>query len=328
MFKAQIIAHSASPSGQELITGLLTYPRFIHAEVMTYRMFSRNAASSRAIPSKKMRRNIRKQMAEPVEWGQNCKGMHAKTELSGWRRNACRAVWLGLGHINLFGSYLLDTLGAHKQVTNRVTEPWMFITTIVTANREAWEHMLAQRLATDAQPEFRTLARLVKQAICTSVPHHLREGEWHMPFSNEELGLTEAALNELPPTESKLMARVKICIARCARLSYLTFDGVFSIVADLNLCEKLIADGHQSPLEHVAQAMGGDDVHGNLRGFRSYRVLHADMERIRAEGEPAMRDALTLTTPLPRLLAPPDNDPQRQALALVQQAPTVLPRLH
>ena len=51
---AKCLVHYAN-----LWTFELTYPRYIHSEFMTHRVFSRNASSSRAIPVKRMIEQVR-----------------------------------------------------------------------------------------------------------------------------------------------------------------------------------------------------------------------------------------------------------------------------
>jgi thymidylate synthase ThyX len=85
MISAKIIADSISESeyGDRITTFELEYPRFIHGELMTHRLFSRNAASSRAIPINKMMDQVLTAPAMPVEWGLNKSGMQAEEMLKG-----------------------------------------------------------------------------------------------------------------------------------------------------------------------------------------------------------------------------------------------------
>ena len=53
--EAKIVADSINPQGDRITTYLLTFPRFILAELNTHRVFSKNSASSRAIPFEKPR---------------------------------------------------------------------------------------------------------------------------------------------------------------------------------------------------------------------------------------------------------------------------------
>ena len=66
--EAKIVADSINKQGDRITTFLLTYPRFIHSELMTHRMFSRNSASSRAIPFEKMVKDVLENPFIPIAW--------------------------------------------------------------------------------------------------------------------------------------------------------------------------------------------------------------------------------------------------------------------
>lgn len=132
MNKATIVADSVSAvNGQRLITYELEYPRFIHAELMTHRLFSRNAASSRAIPISKMMEMVEETPAMPVEWGMNQAGMQAKEVHS--NPEVCESVWKLAAQQAVYSAQALQNLGLHKQIVNRVLEPFQIMKTIVTA---------------------------------------------------------------------------------------------------------------------------------------------------------------------------------------------------
>lgn len=272
MIKARILADSIGPAGIRLTTWELTYHRYIHSELMTYRMWSRNAASSRAIPIAKMRERIRREPAMPVHWGANQAGMQAHAELTGWRRRAAVFAWLLGCRMALFTAWMLMKLGVHKQIANRVTEPWMYITTIVTTDEFGLANMFHQRKHPDAQPEFRVLAETMWDPYHLSTPNVLKMGEWHLPL-----------VYSVDRAEAERMARAAgtdpigllkaISVGRCARVSYLTHDGLRNILEDIGLHNRLKnADpGHWSPFEHVAMAISVPATIGNLHGWEQYR---------------------------------------------------------
>lgn len=259
MIEARIIADSVSPAGSRLTTFVLTYPRFIHSEVMTHRMFSRNAASSRAIPIKRMLSSIKTDPAMPVHWGGNGKGMQAHGELSGFRKWFAVRIWLLSMRLACFMVWCLNKLGLHKQVANRITEPWAHMTTIVTATE--WKNFFSLRAHPDAQPEFQELAYQMLEAYLSNEPKQLKDGEWHLPFADKYAD--DLSVPQL----------VKITTARCARVSYKTFEGDIDHEKDYDLHDKLLTSGHLSPFEHAAQAGQSDRFSGNLRGFVQYRKL-------------------------------------------------------
>ena len=130
---AEIVADSISPRGKRITSVKLCYPRFIHAELMTHRVFSRNASSSRAIPVKRMIAYLRSTPAMPVFWGSNQAGMQAGEELAPGDIEACRMVWLAGMQSAIATAQRLMDLGLHKQIANRVLEPWAHINVLVTA---------------------------------------------------------------------------------------------------------------------------------------------------------------------------------------------------
>jgi thymidylate synthase ThyX len=244
----------------------LLYPRFIHSEFMTYRAFSRNAASSRAIPASKYREAVEVEPALPVWWGKNQAGMKAREELPEEIRAIVKGCWLDARDLMLQIHGFMGELGLHKQVLNRILEPWAHITVIATANREAYEHLFFERCHEDAQPEFQALAFAMRESLLASTPQFLENGEWHLPYLQpDELASLDAD------------AQRKISAARCARVSYLTHDGKRDHIEDLNLFDKLVPGigenrpGHWSPLEHVAESQSDSEPWGNFKGFRQYR---------------------------------------------------------
>lgn len=249
MISASILAHSRHPNGSELITFELTYPRFIHSEFMTHRTFSRNAASSRAIPVMKMLKAVIKNPARPVHWGANQAGMQAHQELEGWRRKLAEVLWVGTRYPVAAIVWLLTKIGLHKQVANRLLEPWSHITVIASVNDRWLKHMLKLRFHADAQPEFRKLATWMLGAYQRSKAVQLEYGEWHRPMHTPEL----AVLSHKEERDA--------CVGRLARVSYLTHDGRRDPSEDVALAVRLRKaaedgnPGHFSPFEHLAQAV-------------------------------------------------------------------------
>ena len=267
MISASIIADSVSPVGDRITTFVLAYPRFFHSELMTHRAFSRNAASSRAIPIQKMIKNIWDNPAMPVSWGQNGKGMQAKGELPLYRAKVAKLVWLTACKFACFFSWLLYQIGVHKQIANRVTEPFAHITTLVTATD--FGNFFALRAHPDAQPEFQALARMMLSLYLESTPRKLNWREWHLPFVDEE-------------TRSNLSVQdcLKISTARAARVSYLNFEGKIDYNKDFKLHDDLLASGHMSPFEHAARPEPECACpQSNFKGYMQYRKMVAGENR-------------------------------------------------
>lgn len=259
MIRAEIILDSNNTSvGSRLTTFLLVYPRFIHSELMTHRVFSRNAASSRAIPIKKMVETIRQAPAEPVEWGSNKPGMQAGEVLEPQNEVRARALWVDATEAACNFAEQLADLGVHKQVANRVVEPYAHMTTLVTATE--FENFFALRAHPEAQPEFQRLADVMLALYVKSEPRECAASDWHIPFAQ---GIGDLPLNDM----------IRVSVARCARTSYTNMGNatVTDTEVDIALHDRLAKSGHWSPFEHVAQAGWADVWSGNFRGWDQYR---------------------------------------------------------
>lgn len=318
--KAEIIADSLNPQGCRLTTFILEYPRFVHAELMTHRMFSKNAASSRAIPIEKMIQQVIDNPAMPVWWGKNQSGMQAKEELddttpywdiadyeyqqdTAWeglvqknlrkvtRMAHAKHEWLRARDLAIQQVKILNQIGLHKQIANRILEPWFNIRIILSGTE--FENFFALRAHPDAQPEIQALAYKMLEEYNKSEPKKLQAGEWHIPFGDkidegrlwdivnsweESRGDDPAEVYYGTNLKGFEEAKQKIAIARCARISYFNYAGKDDYEADINLCDRLFGNipRHLSPTEHVAQAEDNQNFIGNFRGFKQYRYFFLD----------------------------------------------------
>ncbi len=239
---AIIVADSIGTNEKRITTMQLKFHRFILPEFNTHRMFSRNASSSRAIPTEKLIEQVRNRPVMPVHWGKNQAGMQAKEELTGNELEAAKMNWLVSAENAATSAQAMLSNGVHKQIVNRVLEPFLPINVIVTATE--WDNFFELRDHPDAQPEMQELARCMKVAMQESEPRLRQYREWHLPY------ITDGENDEW---HSKILA--KISAARCARVSYLKHDGTPSTPKeDLALFDKLIMSkpSHSSPAEHQA----------------------------------------------------------------------------
>ena len=264
--KVKVIADSINESGDRVTTIECEYPRIIHAELLTHRVFSRNAASSRAIPVKTMLKNIWNNMFVPWYWGANQSGMQAKVQLSKPKIFIAKALWKIGVCINLLGSYLLSSIGVHKQLANRNTEYASYIKTIVTSTD--FDNFISLRLHPDAQPEIADLAYKIKVALENSKPRLLKEGEWHTPYvsslrTTKEEWIHHVSGNYIPVFQAK-----KISVSCCAQVSYRTNDT--SIDKAIRITDALSKSTpiHASPFEHICTPGNGTR---NLKGWIQYR---------------------------------------------------------
>lgn len=334
-YEATVVAHSVSPylDVKPLFTMRLRYPKIIHAEKLTHRIMnispeqvetitipdgfmydrdlSRNASSSRAIPVPRLIEDIRRDPAEPLFWGKNQTGMQATEELTGRELALAKDIWRANRKSCLHDALDLHRIGAHKQLVNRLVENHGHINVVATATN--WSNFFALRRHPAAQPEIKHLADLMWDAQQASTPRFLGMGEWHLPFVDED--------EEFEAVHARAWARhkagefsegavdsvsdllmVKLSVARCARVSYLTTEGAKpTLDADLALYDRLVGSipRHASPCEHQAtpdwrletltKRGGGRPLeypatgpwehpewHGNLPGWQQHRKTLSD----------------------------------------------------
>lgn len=252
---AKIIADSISEHGIRITTMELCYPLIVHAEFMTHRMFSRNAASNRAIPTKKIIDKVKNDAFYPAYWGKNQPGMQAAGELSGDDLTDAKDIWRDAAKDAVHWATRLNAAGLHKQIANRVLMPYQYIKVIVTATE--WDNFFKLRLHPDAQPEIQELARCMQEAMYESTPRLLKCGEWHLPYvptNIQENGLWDYLDTDCPVFNYE--KAIKCSVARCARVSYLNHDKENpDIDKDIALADRLLEAGHMSPFEHQATPM-------------------------------------------------------------------------
>jgi len=295
-YECRIERDSISPLGVRLTTFVITFPRIVLAEFNTHRVFSRNSASSRAIPVWKQVLAVLDDPFIPAEFGTDVGGMQAGPPMEGELAEQARRLWLRQRDqavtkaLELMSSprYFLDVLATNdgdlrkatveigkayvdksselrkrddllattKGITNRLLEPFMWHTVIVTATE--WSNFFALRTDENAQLEIRTIANMMKQMHNLLEPEYKKAGEWHLPFTNEADG-----------DDPKVLC--KLSAGRCARVSYLTHDGKRDPDKDIAMHDWLVGNGHMSPLEHAAQVANSAGVEstGPVNGPKS-----------------------------------------------------------
>lgn len=267
---AEIVADSISDmvDNKRIITYVLEYPRFIHSEFMTHRLFSRNAASSRAIPVKKVIELVENTPAMPIHWGMNQAGMQAKEELTGLCLETTQFEWVSASKNAMWSATRLNTLGAHKQIVNRILEPFQMIRVVCTATE--YDNFFYLRYHADAQPEISELARVMWEAREQSIPEELQPGEWHVPFVNTSRDAAGKRyywnfISDTEKVEISLEDALKVSASCCAQVSYRKTDT--SLEKALDIYNKLVTmkPVHASPFEHCATPMEnifGEDYMG------------------------------------------------------------------
>lgn len=310
MIEAKIIADSIGPFGDRIITYVLTFPRIVLAEFNTHRALSRNSASSRAIPFKKMVKMVQENPFVPIRWMKEHTGMQGYEYFTDEEEILSLVDdWLLARTDAVNTATELNKKGVTKQICNRLLEPFMWHTCIATGTE--WENFFALRAHPDAEIHIQELAYKMLEAANASTPKVLGIGEWHIPFGDdldarirevEELIMRDFSSKkdyiELHPAEWLRQItgkKLQIATARCARVSYLNFEGKDDFSADIELYNRLLKSGHMSPFEHCAIVIpedayygalcdvkfkGGDDRgnaiyeygwSGNFRGFKQLR---------------------------------------------------------
>jgi thymidylate synthase ThyX len=245
MITAEVVKHSMNPNfpsrelDGEIVTFVLEYPRFIHAELLTHRCFSRNCASSRAIPVERQLKMIEENEAHPIKWGLNKSGMQSEVDHEDPER--CRTVWWRAAVQAAEHARRLLKLNLHKQIANRVIEPYVFMRTVLTVNDNyGLKNFFAQRAHKCADPTFQIPAYKMLDAYLKSQP---KMSLTHMPFVEETENVISDAI---------------ISSAKCAAVSYKRNDDNRTNEEWEKLFNKLVKTNggpmHLSPLEHCAFA--------------------------------------------------------------------------
>lgn len=326
MIGAEVVADSLSPKGHRLTTMLVTMPRHILAELNTHRMLSKNSASSRAIPFKRMLEIVETNPFIPIAWQKDHSGMQGTEYLTGEHATHATAVWLEARDEAVKRAKALSNAGATKQMVNRLLEPFMWHKVLISGTE--WDNFFhlrcpqyniyseqipmsfksrkdliryAKAVEADefkcvydnltevewlqansgmAEIHMMALAEAMWDAMNSSTPKELMEGQWHIPFGDD---IDEAMLvclyyemNNIDPSDRVLIPsrwfaeqKVKIASARSARTSYTTVSGSKDkeYLEDVNLHDRLSGVGHWSPFEHCAKVMDGHEYMHSIRGM-------------------------------------------------------------
>lgn len=310
---AKVICDSVSEDGVRITTLEVEYPRFIHSEFMTHRELSKNSSSSRAVPIDKMLGNTRNNMAIPLYWGKSKSGMQADGEVS--KFDEVKGVLNWEKSFNYIEQRILDMkdLGLHKQISNRLSEPFQMMKVVVTATN--WDNFFNLRVHRDAQPEICMLAYKMYQVINDSRPYKLKAGEWHLPYvetghwgDEVKYYITDISWDDDQSYGMKyekyltLEDAIKISASCCAQVSYRNTDmslekadKIFDMLVKADVLHASCFEHLATPVKKKIDELGtvrvncgekeswedgvthrnkqGDQCSGNLRGWISYRHL-------------------------------------------------------
>jgi len=254
MISAEIVRDSINMGGERITTFVLTFPRIILAEFNTHRMFSRNSASSRAIPFQKMLDSVMDNPFIPVAWQKSHKGMQGMDYHNEEEAKFLVYRWLTARDSAVEQAKKLSEMDVSKQICNRLLEPFMWHRVICTSTYDGLNNFFELRSNEAAEIHIQQLAIEMQQALLLSKPDLLEDGKWHLPFGNS----------------------FSNSVAMCARVSYTTVgdEKEFTKEENIALCKKLYASKHWSPFEHCAMAAPDNNYYYNLRGWKSLRYLN------------------------------------------------------
>lgn len=271
----EVILDSISEEQIRLPTIRYRAPRCILAEINTHRVFSRNARSSRAVPVPRLIDEAATAPFVPWVWTMNQAGMQGASADPDLIPEMKRA-WLSARDAAVEWARELNRMGAHKQVVNRVLEPFLWVDGVISSTD--WNNFFALRCHPDAEPHMQVFAWDVKRALDKSTPALVRRGAWHLPW-------ILPAERDLP-----LVAQQNISAARVARVSYRAFDTDMADPAPDNERGQKMRDArplHASPFEHIATPDKYWDstdewdcphLHGNFRGWCQLRRMLPEHE--------------------------------------------------
>lgn len=272
MQNVSILADSLNvETGDRATTFLLhRFPKCLQAELNTHRALSRSSASSRAVPIKKMIERIKADPYIPA-FTANKPGMSGDP-IDSVKRQMAESIYRAAMDSAISSALWLESEGIHKDMANRLLEPFMRIPIIVTATE--WDNFFRLRTAENVQPDFRAVAIEMEQLHAMHSPVEIRTGEWHIPFREADLPSEPISSHPL----EAWMVPTQYCLifsaARCAWISYASHDGDRSFEKAESTHGKLISDGHASPLEHQLMAFNKNatpNMTRNFRGFVPYR---------------------------------------------------------
>lgn len=241
MIEAKVVADSAHDN-YRLVTFQLRIHRFMLAEITRHRILSFSVASNRAVPTWKVIDRVIEDPALPLQYGLNQRGMVAENFHTGSDHVLCNKIYLEARDVAVdYANSLVNEMDVHKQTASRLLEPFQWCDLIVTGTE--WDNFFWLRLDENAQPEIQEVARKMKEAMESSTPNVLRQGDWHLPYVGDE--------------ESLSLEEKKLCsAARVARVSYLNHDKTYpDPEKDIRLAEMLMRDHHWSPFESQATPM-------------------------------------------------------------------------
>lgn len=251
--EVKVLLDSINPyTGVRLTTIHATYPQFIHQQILTHRMFSRNSSSLRAISFDRATDEF--ELVYPT-WTEEKKGMQGPLVEDFKTKLMANCIVDEMYNFVSSRCARLEELGIHHQDINNYLRPFQNIHTVITATD--WDNFFNQRLHESTKPDMQKLAQLIKDALEDRKPGIITK---HVPLIEDiDLYTTKFNFDQL----------CLISAARLARISY--FKWTDDPNKDLELAKKLIEQKHPSPFEHIAFAQQDAQYYANFKSWKQLR---------------------------------------------------------
>jgi thymidylate synthase ThyX len=276
-YEAEVVADSISPDGVRLVSILASYPLGVHQDILRHRMISHSVSSLRAIPPEALIEQVENYPFVP-EFARRVIGMGVGEPIKGHELKSARNNWTKAMAASLDAARRMIDLNVDKSRINWLLAPYLWTTDLMTATE--WSNFFALRDHSDARPEVRIIARMMREAMDASEPFKLDYGEWHMPLlTSDEYPEALAECNATRYWDDWKY----ISAGRCARVSYDKQNEEENHERSISRARSLIESAHMSPFEHISRPMGfneieeddGRDPHesfcGNFRGWIQMR---------------------------------------------------------
>ena len=277
MIKAKIVQDSSLPTGERLLTFSVMYGRLIHSELLRHRAASHSVKSSRAIPTHKYRAEVMENIYVPVKFGTKKKGMQAG-EPTFLTKFYGEKIWKLSSKFACFFHWMMEKVGIHKEVANRVLEPYVWVEETITVEADALKEIANLRVHDDAQEDVRRIVEEMVYEMDRSTPVELNQGQWHVPYVVRRQVENEMIYTDNNGNKLTLDQAIVCSAARCARSSYANHDNSMSSYdKDIGLAKQLVGSEpmHLSPFEHQARPFTDDteksQYSSNFRNFFQQR---------------------------------------------------------
>lgn len=248
--EVKVLLDSINPyTGVRLTTLHCVYPQFIHQQVLTHRMFSRNSSSLRAISFDRI---TDWDLVLPT-WTSEKKGMQGEIVVDDILIDKADSLVKQLYIQTQQICKQLQELGIHHQNINDYLRPFTNIHTVISATD--WDNFFNQRLGEATKPDMQALAKEMKEALDNSEPENR---DCHVPM------VEDLQFEYFTDQQKELIAA-----ARLARISYFKWQD--DPYKDLELAYKLMSNGHASPFEHIAFAQDATEYY--YANFKSWKQL-------------------------------------------------------